>query len=183
MPEGLVIKHCSPTLAGIKTANLFSCVYKNKNEVKRTISFLNKQLKSKGIRVIPMRFSKTRVLIYMYRPDRLKSDLSLEGTQKLLKANGYEEVDYAHALKLLHKKLQSFEDFPHEIGLFLGYPPEDVRGFITNHALNYKFIGYWKVYGDEEKARKTFSQYKNCTNSYLNQWKKGKSITDLAVAV
>ena len=25
-------------------------------------------------------------------------------------------------------------EFPHEVGLFLGYPPEDVRGFIENHA-------------------------------------------------
>ena len=37
-------------------------------------------------------------------------------------------------------------DFPHEIGLLLGYPPEDVSGFIENGGKNFLCSGYWKVY-------------------------------------
>ena len=32
---------------------------------------------------------------------------------------------------LIQRKI---DEFPHDIGLFLGYPPEDVLGFITNKA-------------------------------------------------
>ena len=39
------------------------------------------------------------------------------------------------------------------MGLFLSYPPEDVKGFIDHRANDFKCAGLWKVYGDEEKAR------------------------------
>ena len=54
---------------------------------------------------------------------------------------------------------------------------------MENHAQNYKFIGYWKVYGDEEKARRTFEKYKKCTDSYCRSLKAGQRLRDLAVAV
>ena len=81
------------------------------------------------------------------------------------------------------RRLQESGDFPHEIGLFLGYPPEDVRGFIENHAEGYKFVGCWKVYGDEKSAKKQFARYKKCTDVYCSQWANGKSIERLTVAV
>ena len=80
-------------------------------------------------------------------------------------------------------RLMSGADFPHEIGLFWGYPPEDVLGFIKNQARGYKYVGCWKVYGDEEKAKKTFERYKKCTNTYCRCYMQGKSIERLTVAV
>ncbi len=47
-------------------------------------------------------------------------------------------------------------EFPHEIGVFLGYPPEDVDAFIENRGRNYLCCRYWKVYHDEQGARETF---------------------------
>jgi len=52
--------------------------------------------------------------------------------------------------------------FPHEIGAFLGYPVEDVRGFISNSGRNCLLCGYWKVYENAEKARQTFKTYDRC---------------------
>ena len=51
-------------------------------------------------------------------------------------------------------RLRRESDFPHEVGLFLGYPPRDVEGFIREKARRAKCTGAWKVYGDEEAARK-----------------------------
>lgn len=51
-------------------------------------------------------------------------------------------------------------EFPHEVGLFLSYPPEDVKGFIAHRANDFKCAGLWKVYGNEEKARSLFAKYK-----------------------
>ena len=53
----------------------------------------------------------------------------------------------------LIRRLQDEAEFPHEIGLFLSYPPEDVQGFIDHHARDFKLSGLWKVYGDEAYAR------------------------------
>lgn len=37
-----------------------------------------------------------------------------------------------------------------EVGLFLGYPPEDVRCFMNDSRRGVKCTGCWKAYGDEE---------------------------------
>ena len=74
-------------------------------------------------------------------------------------------------------------EFPHEVGLFLSYPPEDVKGFIDNEAANYKYIGLWKVYGDEEGAKRTFARYRKCTKLYCKLWQSGSSLEQLAVAI
>jgi hypothetical protein len=44
-------------------------------------------------------------------------------------------------------------EFPHEIGIFLGYPPEDVTAFIENDGKNYACRTHWKVYHEPDAAR------------------------------
>lgn len=46
-----------------------------------------------------------------------------------------------------------------------------------------KCVGCWKIYGDEERARRLFTQYEHCTNTYLRQYAQGKGIDRLTVAV
>lgn len=50
-------------------------------------------------------------------------------------------------LTRLAQRMEAVGDFPHEVGFFLGYPAEDVVGFIRNKGQNFKFCGRWKVYG------------------------------------
>ena len=69
------------------------------------------------------------------------------------------------------------------MGLFLSYPPEDVKGFIDHRANNFKCAGLWKVYGDEEKARSLFEKYRKCTEIYCALWQSGFKLEQLAVAV
>lgn len=52
-------------------------------------------------------------------------------------------------------------DFPHEMGLLLGYPIEDVEGFIKNKGENYLYAGYWKVYKDVEQKKLLFDAYES----------------------
>lgn len=80
------------------------------------------------------------------------------------------------------KSLSEGREFPHEIGLFLGYPIEDVKGFIENKAECAKCVGCWKVYGDEEKAQKAFDKYKKCERVYRQQWSNGRPLVKLTVA-
>lgn len=75
MSEELFLRHCSPTLAGMKTGSLFNAPYSEKNEIKDTVRSLNQRLASKGIRVLPMRANENRVLLYVYRPKKLEDDI------------------------------------------------------------------------------------------------------------
>lgn len=182
MSEDLIVRHCSPTLAGIKTGNMFTCSFENEKAMRESIRRWNKILRKKGLRVVPLRFRNNRALIYIYRPARLSQDLQHDTACRLLQERGYGMETPERCVLQLMKRLGECEEFPHEIGLFLGYPPEDVCGFIENKAEGCKCVGCWKVYGDAEAAQKTFAKYKKCTNVYCAQLKKGRSIERLAVA-
>ncbi|MGN1192930.1 MAG: DUF3793 family protein [Dorea sp.] len=183
MSDEMIIRHCSPTLAGVKTGNIFSYSYVDRKALFLSVRSLNRRLVPKGVRVIPLKMCSNRVLLYVYRPNKLRADLAVEDASKLLKEYGYSVEDSAKCVVRLSKRLYGSEEFPHEIGLFLGYPPEDVRGFIDNHAEGYKCVGCWKVYGDENSAKKKFDCYKKCTDVFWSQWANGKSIERLTVAV
>ena len=76
MSEDLIIKHCSPTLAGLKTANLFSCDYSQKQEIERYARSFNQRFGHKGVKMQPLGYGKKRALIYVFRPTQLERDLS-----------------------------------------------------------------------------------------------------------
>lgn len=182
MSEELLVRHGAPTLAGLKTANLFTCPCQDRRSVLAFVRQQNSRLQSKGLRVIPLRFSDSKALIYLYRPDKLSRDLSNEKAEILLKDRGYDLSSCDRCVVQLMRRLRQNEDFPHEIGLFLGYPAEDVRGFIENSAKGCKIVGCWKVYGDEAAAQKKFALYKKCTRIYCEQFAKTNDIERLTVA-
>ena len=182
MSEDYLVRHCAPTLAGIKTASLFTSPYETREQLLESVRRMNRRLRCKGLRVLPLRFSEKRALIYVYRPKQLSIDLSDAVAVKLLEQYGYHTGSCEKCVVRLVQKLRQEEDFPHEIGLFLGYPPEDVCGFIENRACGCKCVGCWKVYGDEAAAQKKFARYKKCTKVYCDQLAKGKDIERLTVA-
>lgn len=184
MSEEAIIFHCAPTLAGIKTANLFRASFSSAKEMRDEIRALNHKLVCKGVRVMPLLFRDNAALIYLYRPSLLRRDLTGKEAADILAEHGY---FYATApercIAELVCKLNRSCEFPHEIGLFLGYPPEDVRGFIENKASSCKIVGYWKVYGDECKAKNLFAKYKKCTDAFLKRHAKGSTLEMLTVTV
>ncbi|MBQ8377637.1 MAG: DUF3793 family protein [Oscillospiraceae bacterium] len=183
MPEELLVRYCSPTLAGIKTGNLFSCFCESVDKMREVVRDWNKLLRGKGLRILPLNYKNNRALIYVYRPGKLKNDLEDNRAERILSERGYFCDNCRNCISHLRKRMTESEEFPHEIGLFLGYPPEDVCGFIENKAECCKCVGCWKVYGDEEGAKKTFEKYKKCTEEYCNLFANGRSIERLTVAV
>ena len=182
MSDELIVRNCSPTLAGMKTGSMFSCRYGSSQELIDDIRQLNRRLVPKGLRVLPLRYNGERALIYVFRPNDLERDLSDHMAISLLKKRGYQVIRPESCLCQLIGRFRADEAFPHEVGLFLGYPPEDVCGFIDNKACGHKCVGCWKVYGDETAAQKTFEKFKKCTEEYCSQWEQGKSIEWLTVA-
>lgn len=182
MLERYLIEHCSPTLAGLKTANLFSCTYSGEEELKEHLQIWNENFAQKGIELRILRKRRGTALVYVYRRNRLQRDLQDRRVRQFLYENGYGSVDVDEALCRLSERLTEAESFPHEIGVFLGYPLEDVCGFIRNAGQNCKCSGYWKVYYNEQEAVKTFAKFNKCRAVYSRLWKEGRSILQLAVA-
>lgn len=181
MSEEMLIRHCSPTLAGLKTGNMFSCTFNDEGDKKEKLRTFNKVLRKKGLRVLPLRQKGDRTLMYLYRPKALKKDLCNGMTCKILSERGYCCETPEKCVAHLIRRIDEAEEFPHEVGLFLGYPPEDVTGFIENKPETCKCVGLWRVYGDEDNARKLFKKFNKCTKVYCECFAKGFPLEKLAV--
>ena len=181
--DKLLVEHCAPTLASLKTANLFSCRYEDEDELIEAIREWNDAFKNKGVELILLRCRDNGALIYVCRRNRLARDLRKEGVAEFLGRFGYSGSCVDCAIEQLKSRLSEAADsFPHEIGIFLDYPLCDVRGFIENAGANCKCAGCWKVYGDEREARQRFHRYSKCREVYTRLWHSGaRSITQLTV--
>lgn len=45
------------------------------------------------------------------------------------------------------------------MGVLLGYPVEDVRGFMEQNGQNALYQGYWKVYAHVPEKKRLFARY------------------------
>ena len=176
--------HGAATLAGIKPASLI-CL--SSAQMKR----LSSQLKEyqvcfacKGISLEVLSHKAERVLLLVYRQSELEALLARPQSRRLLEEQGYSCTSTLSAcLQGLRQRLVTVTGFPHEIGLFLGYPLADVYGFIENHGENFKVCGYWKVYADTDEAKKIFEEYSECSREFCRHWRAGGFIGELAAAV
>lgn len=176
-----MIMNCAPTLAGIKTGSLYAIEKEESEGLTEKLGLLNRKYASKGIRFVMFKRSSKRVLVYLYRPDMLRKDLSDPDTVSLLKSFGYSMKNVENSIKELALRLDSYESFPHEIGVFLGYPPKDVIGFINDPHKGVRLSGFWKVYSDEDKTGKLFEKYRKCTEVYRNMLMMGRTLDRMVV--
>ena len=181
MSDLFIAENCSPTLAGIKTGSLFSVAYRDRSLINKEIRDLNHILTEKGLRAVPVRYTSDHVLVYLYCPSSLSRDFNKAEIWKILKEKGYTCANADRSVVELAHKLQENAEFPHEIGVFLGYPAADVRGFMKNTRLGVKLVGYWKVYDNKNEAKRIFSRYRKCTREYCRLVQCGKRLDDLIV--
>ena len=111
----------------------------------------------------------------------LEHDLKDPLAASILERYGYKFKNADRCVVDLARRLNSSSEFPHEIGLFLGYPPLDVDGFIKHPNEGYCEVGYWKVYSDVENARRAFRRFKRCTEEYGQMLKQGRTLEQLVV--
>lgn len=185
--EQSLVKHCSPTLAGIKVASLYRFLADDRAAFAREYKGLRERLRAYGLelRILKGCSKTSSYLLYLYRKKELEALLGSAGIAEYLRGVGYGPGDCAccrNALCRLVRRLGAQGAFPHEIGLFLGYPLEDVRGFVENGGRNYTCRGLWKVYGDPQAAAKKFSSYRLCTVDYQRRYAAGTPLPKLIVA-
>ena len=186
--ETVMIEQCAPVLASLKPAGLFRYETGDSADLARRVKNWNAQLNPRGLRVRVLKgcVRTHRYLVYVYRVSSLQAVLRDEAVRAFLAQEGYRLPpcggDCDPLLTQLSRRLCCAEEFPHEIGVFLGYPLTDVVGFIRNRGQNFTCCGCWKAYGDPEAAQKRFAQLNKCTAVYLRLFHSGTPILRLAVA-
>lgn len=179
--EKYMIEQGAPTLASLKTGTLFCVDTTEPGELLRQIGLWNSRLRDKGVSITLLRYNGHRALVYMYRHSQLRRDLETAGAAELLAQCGYASAEPEYAIERLRERLCSSAEFPHEIGLFLGYPLCDVLGYIKNRGQNSKLTGWWQVYGDAAEAERQFRRFRKCRDVYSRLWSEGRSLRQLTV--
>lgn len=168
--------HCAPLIAGIKASNLL-IVYK---EIADDIIDI---LRNTDISYCILSNNEGKCTILLYQKELLKACLMNDEAQNLLKKYGYDTSDFYGMLEIFLKHYKVYaktgEGYPHEIGIFLGYPAEDVEGFIENDGKNFLCTGYWKVYEDMPAKIKLFEKYERARETSIQLISYGADILDI----
>lgn len=179
--EKSLIENCAPTLAGLKCANLFNYFHDGESIVREELEEMNNLLNEKGVCVEALAWRDKSVLIYVYRKAMLKKVLKQAEIVDFLKKYGYTESETDNCLEKLKHRLSDFDCFPHEIGIFLGYPLEDVLGFIENKGKNCESCGVWKVYCNKEEKDLLFKKFQKCKEVYMKVFCEGRELSRMVV--
>ena len=187
--ESFLIWRCAPVIAGVKSANLVSVS-------KMSFPSAEEQVLRISQEDSPLKFAiicgcAQRVLVFVYREDLLERALCSPAASLWLEQYGYtKNMSVAQKVERLTRRLEKENNcasceqgraaFPHEVGVFLGYPLEDVVGFENQNATGFKYSGIWKVYGDKESAIHRMNLYKSCTETCMKWLYDGLSVPSAA---
>lgn len=112
-------------------------------------------------------------VVLLFHSDALNGYLNQFEVKQFLKQMGYEQVLLDDKLRQLGERIGRYHEFnheyPHELGIFLGYPIGDVLGFLKQKGEHVLYRGYWNVYCDVEEAKSTFAAFDRAREELI--WK------------
>ena len=122
--------HCGITFAGLKPASLFWL----KDGQDKDMVYYRRCFAKKDFRFIAVKRTAGRKLFYVFHRGRLEEILFDKANREFLRGRGYNYDTVGGALKELKRRLERGDEFPHEVGLFLGYPLVAVLGIYRGRA-------------------------------------------------
>lgn len=167
---------CAPLITGLKVANLL--IIPSKNE-----EFVGAILDGTDISYMRLAKSECKTTFFLYREASLTVWLTKAENRVLLRETGYNGKVLSDILRAVQIRYEAYvqkgKDFPHEIGVLLGYPAEDVKGFVVNEGKNYLYFGYWKVYGDLSEAKQLFYKFDRAKEALIELVSQGIGIRNV----
>lgn len=167
---------CAPLITGLKVSNLLIISKGNEEVVKR---ILNRT----GISYYRLIQTRTKATFLLFRRNELEEFLSDENVRNVLMKAGYKSLQIDKILRTFSLRYEAYiqgdKSFPHEMGLLLGYPVEDVVGFVENNGKNFLYSGYWKVYENQKAKVKLFDKFKVAEETLIHLLSNGLSMSDI----
>lgn len=182
MPQSvdpIIAYHCAPAICGIKVANLVA-LQGHVASLTETVQWYNEAYNSLGLHFYALCDCQKRRLLLVFRSTLLERYLRRPEHMTFLTQYGYNrDSSLSEWLGLLSERIRSSCEFPHEIGLFLGYPLSDVQSFIDHKGQDYLLCGEWKVYSKAAFAKRVFQTYASCRKHCRCEMARGKPLKAL----
>ena len=174
-----VVTQCAPVLKGVKISNLITMKPGGWRKIRT-------YLKKSRIICIPLYADAEKEVLFLYRYDQLERHLKNREVREFLRGCGYESFEVASVLVRLRRRYRLYagisKEFPHELGVLLGYPVGDVQGFIDNRGENSLTSRYWKVYQNPKEAERIFDLYDRVKEQALKEIMCGRTLSHVAVS-
>ena len=166
--------------AVLKGKRISGMLFLNDKELAR----ISMKLHNTNISLIILCTCKKRHLVMVYRAKELEEHLRSKEVSDYLREFGYRRDDFISNLIRLHQRMNGFynkmKEFPHEVGVFLGYPICDIKGFLENKGERYLHSGYWKIYDNLEETRKKFLSYDEAREIAIDEFLSGRELESIA---
>ena len=174
-----VVTQCAPVLKGVKISNLITMKPGGWRKIRA-------YLKKSRIICIPLYADAEKEVLFLYRYEQLERHLKNREVREFLRSCGYESFEVASVLVRLRRRYRLYagisKEFPHELGVLLGYPVGDVQGFIDNRGENSLTSRYWTVYQNPKEAEKIFDLYDRVKEQALKEIMCGRTLSHVAVS-
>ncbi len=171
--ERSVANLCGAALAGIKPSSLAVCAEGARGE----LDALARAFSPKKIRIEQICVRDGRITFLVFREEKLRSHLEKAENVSFLARYGYPVGSLEKSLFFLRLRLAG-NAFPHEVGVFLGYPKEDIEGYIEDPN-GFLFCGAWKVYCKAEEKKLLFEKYRRCRDCIMRRLLRGESLAQI----
>ena len=136
-----------------------------------------------GVRLAGLSRHADGLMLLAWRPAQVAGLLADAGNRTFLAGEGLPADDADALMAALVSRLRAYyagrAAFPHEIGLVLGYPLEDVRGFLADGGRGAKVVGRWRCYGNVEAARCRFDELGRHERECRRLYAQGTPVRDL----
>ena len=176
----VIMCNAAPTINNHKTSSLINFRNNNRNINNIWQKYKNEVKEKLDVDCFELKKDATNTVVLFYNKEKMMLSIGDNKNMEFLKRFGYNEnMDIKQCLSLLGERFQCM--CPHEIGVFLGYPIEDVVSFVDCPNTKCKMTGYWKVYHDIEKAKVIFDKYDEIKNTIMTLLIKGIKPTELLI--
>jgi hypothetical protein len=156
---------CAPLITGARISNMLMIDSADESAM-RVI------LRASEISHFRLAARNEKTAFLLFRRSLLEAYLNNSEALDILKKAGYEDFSFGKILLRFKKHYEAYlndehKQFPHEMGLLLGYPIEDVRGFIEHNGCGCLYSGYWKVYRNVPLKKKMFEDFEKAKESVI----------------
>lgn len=148
----------APVIGGLKPSSTIT-LKKDSKEYHTWNDYKEIFLKKTRLRHILLREDNDAIILLIYSEKRLEDYINKEEVRKfLLKLDYNSEGSLEDILNNLVERYNKFH-CPHELGVFLGIPLQDVIDFMECTTKKCLLCGYWKVFNDFDYALQIFNDY------------------------
>lgn len=153
-------------IAGEKPANLIG-IANRRRPCGRNLYTLWKEwgaevLAESGLAVRELADRGDSTLLLIYRPEALGGLVRRPDASAVLSRAGYGDLsDLDRVLGELSSRMGG-DSFPHEIGVFLGYPLKDVAAFMGLVRIPFACQGPWKIFGNPQESLRLAEVFRCC---------------------